>query len=304
MTSRSAKRTELLLQKQSEQESERLLRMIGDISIRWNSTYDMILRAMRLRIPLRNWLDEQILQEPGLECLDLSNMDWKKLRYLIVLLRPFAEYTSLIGNTRDATINHTWNIYNALFDHLDMVQKKLDCKALAKTPWIPEFITAIDAGIEKLREYYTQTGGPMETVYALAAMLDPSQKLGIFASPEWGREWSKKYKKEFAEYWSANYQNLTVTDDQPRAPMAPQTLNGIFRQHRQNGGPSRISSAAMNEAEQYLRAPVIGEDSEIPVLQLWKRIEPSYPSLALMARDILAVPGKLITLTLQTQSLT
>ena len=95
-----------------------------------------------------------------------------------------------------------------------------------------------------------------------------------------------------------------MTDDQPRAPMAPQTLNGIFRQHWQNGGPSRISSAAMNEAEQYLRAPVIGEDSEIPVLQLWKRIEPSYPSLALMARDILAVPGKLITLTLQTQSLT
>ena len=32
----------------------------------------------------------------------------------------------------------------------------------------------------------------------------------------------------------------------------------------------------MNEAELYLRALVIGEDSEIPVLQLWKRIEPSY----------------------------
>ena len=50
----------------------------------------------------------------------------------------------------------------------------------------------------------------------------------------------------------------------------------------------------MNEAENYLQAPVIGEDSEIPVLQLWKRIEPLYPSLALMARDILAVPGMLV----------
>ena len=58
MTSRSAKRTELLLQKQSEQESKRLLRMVGDISIRWNSTYDMVLWAMRLCIPLRNWLDD------------------------------------------------------------------------------------------------------------------------------------------------------------------------------------------------------------------------------------------------------
>jgi hypothetical protein len=50
----------------------------------------------------------------------------------------------------------------------------------------------------------------------------------------------------------------------------------------------------MNEAEQYLQAPLIGEDSETPVLQLWKRIEASYPSLATMARDILAVPGMLI----------
>ena len=141
MTSRSAKRTKLLLQKQSEQESEQLLQMIGDISIWWNSIYDMILRAMRLRIPLQNWLDKQILQEPGLECLDLSNMNWKKLRYLIVLLCPFVEYTSLIGNTRDAMINHTWNVYNVLFDHLDMVQKKLDYKTLAKTPWIVTTLT-------------------------------------------------------------------------------------------------------------------------------------------------------------------
>ena len=108
--------------------------MVGDISIRWNSTYDMILRAMRLRIPLRNWLDEQVLQEPDLERLALSNMDWKKLKYLIILLRPFAEYTSLIGNTRDATINHTWNIYNALFDHLDMIRDKFHHKDPEKTP--------------------------------------------------------------------------------------------------------------------------------------------------------------------------
>jgi hypothetical protein len=93
-------------------------------------------------------------------------MDWKKLRYLIILLRPFADYTSLIGNIKDATINHTWNIYNSLFDHLDMIQDQFRRKDLEKTPWISEFITAIDTGIEKLKEYYSKTGGPMETQYA------------------------------------------------------------------------------------------------------------------------------------------
>jgi hypothetical protein len=138
-------------------------------------------------------------------------MDWKKLRYLIVLLRSFAEYTSLIGNTKDATINHTWNVYNVLFDHLDMIQKKLNHKDLAKTPWIPEFIRAVDIGTEKLKEYYSKTGRPVETQYALAALLDPSQKLGVFGSLVWDRAWSKKYQKEFIDYWGTNYQNLDAT---------------------------------------------------------------------------------------------
>ena len=139
---------------------------------------------MHLYISLRNWLDEEILVGPGLEHLALSNMDWKKLKYLIILLRPFAEYTSLIGNMRDATINHIWNIYNTLFDHLHMIRDRFSNKDQEKIPWISKFITAIDTGIEKLKKYYSKTGRIMEAQYSLAAMLDPSQKLGIFGLPE------------------------------------------------------------------------------------------------------------------------
>ena len=75
---------------------------------------------------------------------------------------------------------------------------------------------AIDISTKKLKEYYSKTGGLIETQYVLAAMLNLSQKLGIFGSPEWGCLWSKKYQKEFINYWSANYQNLAITiDDQP-----------------------------------------------------------------------------------------
>ena len=81
-------------------------------------------------------------------------------------------------------MTHTWNVYNTLFDHLDMIRDQFHCKDAEKTPWISEFITAVDTGTEKLKEYYSKTGGPVETQYALAVMLDPSQKLGIFSSPE------------------------------------------------------------------------------------------------------------------------
>ena len=92
-----------------------------------------------------------------------------------------------------------------------------------------EFITAIDIGIQKLKEYYSKTGGPVKIQYALAAMLNPSQKLDTFTGPGWGRSYSRKYTKEFVDHWSDKYQTLGVMgDNQPRASIAPQTLNGIF----------------------------------------------------------------------------
>jgi hypothetical protein len=58
-------------------------------------------------------------KEPTLDCLTITNTNWKKLRYLIVLLCPFAMFTSLLGSTKDTTINYTWNVYNNLFTHLE-----------------------------------------------------------------------------------------------------------------------------------------------------------------------------------------
>lgn len=82
LASRSSKRTELLLLKQSETERRRLLRLKMDIDIRWNSTYDMILRAMRLRVPLKSWLETQMQSEPGLDRLTLSNTGLEEVKIL------------------------------------------------------------------------------------------------------------------------------------------------------------------------------------------------------------------------------
>jgi hypothetical protein len=297
LANRSAKKTELLLQKQSDLEVKRLLRLKRDIGIRWNSTYDMIVRAIRLRIPIKSWLEAQIIKETNLDQLELTQTDWKKLKYLVALLRPFAEYTHLLGNTKDTTINHTWNVYNSLFDHLDAVNQKLHNKDTTVNPWVGEFITAIDAGIRKLRDYYTETGGPVEQQYALATILDPSQKLDVFNAPEWGRSYSKKYRQTFLDYWKTHYQEDSGNRSelaQPH-PCRPKSLNAVFRMNRQlhTGRPSQ-STTDYNEAERYLKAPVVNGDADTPVLLVWKTLELSYPSIAKMARDILAVPGKLL----------
>jgi hypothetical protein len=255
----------------------------------------MIIRATRLRIPLKSWLEAQIIEDPALDRLAISSTDWKKLKYLIVLLRPFAEYTHLIGGAKDSTINHTWNVYNSLFDHLEQVQTRLSYKNKTLNPWITEFTSAIDVGLAKLKDYYSKTGGPVENQYALAAMLDPSQKLEIFSTPEWGRTYSKRYRQEFLDHWVDHYKEAAEeqSDSDPHTPHVPRSLNSIFRMNRQTlAGRPRRSTAGLNEAEQYLRAPLVSDETDASVLSVWKSLELSYPSVAKMARDILAVPGE------------
>jgi hypothetical protein len=282
------------LLKQTEIERRRLLRLKTDIDIRWNSTYDMILRAMRLRVPLKSWLEAQMEKDPALDRLTLTNTDWKKLRYLIVLLRPFATFTNLLGSTTDTTINHTWNVYNSLFNHLEDIQVKFARKNTSTDPWISEFTTAINAGLEKLKEYYSKTGGEVEKQYALAGMLDPSQKLDIFRSPDWSSADMKRYQRMFFQYWEDFYKGVddTVCDDID-APIinAPPSLNSVFRLNREIPGVRATTAKPDNEAESFLRSLIVKDRSDTTVLSIWKRLDGSYPSVARMARDILVVPG-------------
>ena len=78
-----------------------------------------------------------------------------------------------------------------------------------------------------------------------------------------------------------------------RTLQPPTSLNAIFRTNRQAvAGRLSHSASIHNEAERYLRAPLVSEETDASVLSIWKSLELSYPSVAKMARDILAVPGK------------
>jgi hypothetical protein len=65
-----------------------------------------------------------------------------------------------------------------------MMRDQFCYRSIERTLWISEFIMVIDTSSAKLKKYYSKTGGAVETQYALAALLDSSQKLSIFAAPK------------------------------------------------------------------------------------------------------------------------
>jgi hypothetical protein len=293
---RSGIKTDLLLAKQSEIEQKRLLQPKVDIEIRWNSTYDMILRAIRLRIPLKSWLETQMEKDPSLDRLTLTNTDWKKLKYLIILLHPFAIYTNLIGSTKDTTINHTWNIYNRLFSHLEETKATLSKKNTTENPWIHEFFAPINAGFDMLKRYYTSTGGIVESQYAIAGILDPSQKLDMFKTNDWKAYDKKRYETIFVKHWDTyykEYESTQVYDENDEDTEITQSLNSLFRLNRNT--PGTRATKSLSEAEKFIRSPIETDEASITVLDIWKRLEPSYPTVSRMAKDILAIPGMSVT---------
>jgi len=90
------------------------LKLISDSPTRWNSTFLMISRLLKVRSSLT-----KVLQE--LEWDDLPNSDWKVLENYHDVLEPFAKYTALTGGEEYTTLSMVVPVIMELNYHLNEV---------------------------------------------------------------------------------------------------------------------------------------------------------------------------------------
>ena len=113
----------------------------------------------------------------------LDQEGWRQVEYLLLIMKPFFDFTNVLSKTRDVTVHHVFSIYNKLFNHLDDAEKKLKRKAV---PWKKRMLQALRAAKKKLSKYYTETDTkPYGSVYAMATILCPSKKLRYFDNADW-----------------------------------------------------------------------------------------------------------------------
>lgn len=73
-------------------------KLISDCPTKWSSTFLMADRLVQLKIPLTRVLEE-------LEWDSLVNSEWKTLENIQKLLKPFAQYTSLVSGEDYTTVS-------------------------------------------------------------------------------------------------------------------------------------------------------------------------------------------------------
>jgi len=173
----SPQRCEKFLNVQLDETDAFMLRLNNDT--RWDSTYEMIDRALQLRGPVDAFVVAAMNKRGGetkkehreqLAADQLKSADWKELEELHALLKPFKSITmELQGNLSDGRMNgaifDVLPSFDYLLQHLEDAKKKFTGKST--------IATCINLAWTKLNEYYEKSD--LTSVYVIATMLDPRE---------------------------------------------------------------------------------------------------------------------------------
>lgn len=239
-----------------------------DVRTRWNSTYDMLNRAVKLKEAY------VAMTAPGseLEEFALSASDWTKIQGIIEVLKPFEDATQTLSSSKShASVNMTILCYNRIMDALE----KLEERMIATDP---ELCHAIRCGLDKLVRYYSRTD--MTEVYAVATALDPRLKFRWWRRHGWEKEWCKFSEDLVREAWR-KFSGVVAMDEE--VTERAQQLHELF-----------LTELTKDELSEYVDQPTIAPlvaPRKSDELVFWEVNQAHWPNLATMAAQYLAVPA-------------
>ena len=117
--------------------------LIQDVKTRWNSTYEMLGRALRLQSYIEQWVALPTTENKYSELL-MSQEEWTHIQEATIFLKPLSDYTQAVSTGQDATIHNAFFIYNDIFDHIEKQRKRMR-KLPANNTWAAGFLSATKA---------------------------------------------------------------------------------------------------------------------------------------------------------------
>lgn len=224
------------------------LRLLQDVKTRWNSTYLMAVRCVRLRRAVDAFLGA-MGGGSVVDGLKLGDDEWKMVEYLVELMKPYAMHGAALGAVVRPTIDMVWEKYNSLFDHIEKERESLRRKRQA---WKHQLLPALDAAEEKLREYYGRTKGDLGSLYNIGNMLNPSQKNTTYRRREWESQYFDQFTNEFVSLFRRHYGG-----QQMQAGLARQgrgeSARSLWSLARAPAGSRQRGAPEVSEAVEYLR---------------------------------------------------
>nr|GMD47281.1 zinc finger BED domain-containing protein RICESLEEPER 2-like [Ipomoea batatas] len=262
-----------------------------DVVTRWNSTYLMLDSAIKYK---RAFASLQLNDRHYKFCP--SNEEWKRGEKICEFLEPFYEVTNLISGSSYPTSNlyfmQVWKIESMLKDNLHN-EDVLICDMCKKM-------------FEKFDKYWSE----YSIVLAFGAIFYPRIKLvtleHLYEELENDtikvQDMISRVKTKLNKLFSAYADVVTPCPSQPRFSQVSSSS-----MQREGVGKSKgkrafeaikkydsqsVKTIGKSELDIYLEEPKLeyAYYEDLNILDYWKERMHRYPALALMARDVLAIP--------------
>lgn len=146
------------------------LKLLRDVSTRWNSTTLMLMRALRLRSTIEYWYEQNDYGSNNLQ-----PHDWIKIGYLVDLTRLFLWLTDEVSHDYNQTLAQTWLYFKLARMHLtscaQLILEKLSERA--NNDWLEVLQLAVAQASNKL-ETYVEYFKEAQLFYNITLILSPS----------------------------------------------------------------------------------------------------------------------------------
>lgn len=308
----SALSTEILCKKQVELDSSSPpLRVIQDVSTRWNSTFYMLQRLLQLQRAISIILvDPVITPKKDHRDLLLSEHQWTLADQLVKILEEFEVATTVLSGQKYVTLSLALPVVT----HLKTVADEMSQSANAGAP--RQFATAL---AQELDGKFSLSDIDTDSAAVMAAALDPrfrglqflseEQRVAVHQrvvqQAEENRQASQNSKLQPACAASGSHSGNTgkeKTSDWLTAPPPPKRIkkeaSGISRLLRgasEIGGDDGVSDESRYRFKLEKEVTLYFTEDEIDVeddpLQWWRVHSSRFPSIAGLSRRYLAIPG-------------
>ena len=274
---RSSKATEMLLAQCGK-------KLVGSCPTRWSSSYLVIERVLAVRVSLTRVLEE-------LEWDNLATSEWKTLENILKLLKPFAQYTALSSGEDYSTLSSVIPIIMELNLHLEDMKKVSELRDVCVT---------LQSELKHRFRKCTDPSDPNhEPLFLIAAMLDPRYK--ILLNPIQTQAAKKELLIELKEAAGNNGSSGSSGDGASPAHPAEELeeprpkrfchLSRLLEEKVKEGIQKEAKAPpGQQQLEQYVQT-VHQLPEDFDPLQFWIENEATYPLLATVAVDVLAIPG-------------
>ena len=274
--------------------------LILDVATRWNSTYEMLARAIPMKSAIQMALEKQDRGQ-----YYPSGADWQAASRVLIFLQAFNTASDFIGGEEYPTLMTTIPLFNNCFDWVedfaspegpkvnDWIVNKLPAEFAGEQPfWIQEAATRAHIILKK---YYKEC----RLVHILAMYADPCNKSEYFDHHGWKEDpfhadeilkAVDKFEEIYPEAEPVMKKLEPSVSFGQNTGDAQEELSRSADFARPGAKRRKITArSAGKDLEKYLADPVV---EEAIVLNWWKTIgSEQYPSVARMARDVLSIPA-------------